>query len=144
MGRRGWRRRRCGEAVALVRSGGGIRKEMARAQILSLSSLTSARDLAHDKDFFNLKIHFAECPGSDTRQRRHCRVPTNKHSTKNGFRVLKKIFAECPTSDTRQRLLCRVPAKKHSTKRRALGRTPSTRQRAGFQIIDVVTLQQSI
>jgi hypothetical protein len=34
--------------------------------------LTSARDLALGKDFFNLKIHFVECSVSGTRQRRLC------------------------------------------------------------------------
>jgi hypothetical protein len=74
--------------------------------LLSVASLPSARDLALGKDFFNLKIYFAECPVFGTRQRHLCRVPTDRYSAKNGFRV----FAECPTADTRQRSLCRVPS----------------------------------
>jgi hypothetical protein len=46
------------------------------------TSLPSARDLALGKDFFNLKIFFAECPRPDTRQRCLCRVPSDKHSAK--------------------------------------------------------------
>jgi hypothetical protein len=65
--------------------------------------------------FKNLKIGFAECHGSGTGQRLLCRVPTNRHSTKNGLRVFrntmssatwlalgKDFFAECPSLHTRQ------------------------------------------
>jgi hypothetical protein len=66
--------------------------------------LPSACDLALGKDFFNLKIYFAECPVSDTQQRppnKHSakllfRVPTDKHLTKNVFRVLKKSLSSVP------------------------------------------------
>jgi hypothetical protein len=51
---------------------------------LSLTSLSSVHDLALDKIFLNLKIYFAECPGSGTRQ---------------------DLFAECLLTSTRQRLL---------------------------------------
>jgi hypothetical protein len=51
---------------------------------LSLTSLSSVHDLALDKNFLNLKIYFAECPGSGTRQ---------------------DLFAECLLTSTRQRLL---------------------------------------
>jgi hypothetical protein len=78
------------------------------------TSLSSARDLALGKDFFNSKIFFAECPVPGTRQRCLCRVPTNKHSAKVCFRVFEKnllsvsrltlgkaYFAECHPLGTR-------------------------------------------
>jgi hypothetical protein len=84
--------------------------------LLSFSSLPSARDLALGKDFFfNLKIYFVECPVPGTRQRRLCRVPTDKHTTKSVFRVFenplpsaprltlgKDYFTECHPLGTRQ------------------------------------------
>jgi hypothetical protein len=66
------------------------------ASVYIITSLPSARSQSLGKDFFNLKIHFAECPGSSTRQRRLCRVPTDKHSAKNGFRVLKITLPSAP------------------------------------------------
>jgi hypothetical protein len=63
-----------------------IRRRRGR-DLLSFTSLPSARDLALGKDFFNLKIFFTECPVTGTRQRSLCRVPSNKHSTKVCFRV---------------------------------------------------------
>jgi hypothetical protein len=75
---------------------------------LCKQTLPSAHDLALGKDFFKFK-------------NTHCRVPTDKHSTKNSLIFLKKLcrapgfdnrqrslFAECPMSDTRQSMLCRV------------------------------------
>jgi hypothetical protein len=57
--------------------------------LLSFTSLPSASDLALDKDFFNLKIYFVECPVSGTRQRRLYRVLTDKHSTNSVLGFLK-------------------------------------------------------
>jgi hypothetical protein len=48
--------------------------------------------------FFNLKIEFAECQITGTRQTCLCRVPADRHSVKYVF----SISAECPTLDTRQ------------------------------------------
>jgi hypothetical protein len=68
---RAWaRRRRCkGVSTASER----VRRKK-NLPVLCTSALPSARDLALGKDFFNLKIRFAECQIGGTRQRRLCRV----------------------------------------------------------------------
>jgi hypothetical protein len=70
-----------------------------RADIRYGFLLCRVPDRGHSgKDFFNLKIVFAECRRSGTRQTCLCRMPTDRHSAKYVFRV----SAECPTLDTRQ------------------------------------------
>jgi hypothetical protein len=54
------------------------------------------------KLFFNLKIHFVECPRSDTQESSLCRVPSNRHSTK-----IVLIFFK---------ILCHVSHGRHSAK----------------------------
>jgi hypothetical protein len=57
--------------------GGGVRKNNERGPYITLCkcSLSSAHDMALDKDFFNLKIYFGKYPRFGTRQRRLYRVP---------------------------------------------------------------------
>jgi hypothetical protein len=103
--------------------GGGVRGERRRC-VAAVNDMNGSRSRGYVKFtffgecprsgnrqryFFNLKIHFVEYPGSDTRQRLLCRVPTDKHSTKNKFRVFKIYFVECPMSDTWHNMLCRMP-----------------------------------
>jgi hypothetical protein len=92
-----------------------VRGEREVGRPVYFTSLPSARNLALGKGFFNLKIFFAECPVPGTRQRRLCRVPTDKHSANVCFRVFenslssvsrltlgKAYFAECHPMGTRQ------------------------------------------
>jgi hypothetical protein len=52
-----------------ARCGAGVRKNESWARPeLSKCTLPSAVDLALDKDFFNFKIYFGECPLTRTRQ----------------------------------------------------------------------------
>jgi hypothetical protein len=60
-----------------------VRNEEERGRSgLHKPSLSSARDLAFGKDFFNLKIYFVECRRSSNWQRCLCRVPLDTHLAK--------------------------------------------------------------
>jgi hypothetical protein len=54
------------------------------------------------KIFLNFKMHFVECPRSDTRKSLLCRVPSGQQSVK----IISLDFVECPYVDTRQSMLC--------------------------------------
>jgi hypothetical protein len=116
---RAWPRRGAGAAAGEVSRGevteserrGRRRKEKAGQPFIYL--LCRVPTIWHSaKIFFNFKIMFAECQIAGTRQRRLCRVSTDRYSTK----ICSSFFAECQGDGTRQSLLCRVSTGWHSTK----------------------------
>jgi hypothetical protein len=89
----GWPRRRWRQAWGGERGGGDASSKRRRTGkntkglsadlVISITSLPNARDLALGKDFFKFKNIL-------------CRVPINKHSTKNVFSVFKKPLPSAP------------------------------------------------
>jgi hypothetical protein len=84
-GRRAQGRRRAGRRRGrrVVGDRERAKRRRGRQPVYYSAALPSDRSRALGKEFFkNLKIHFAECRGSDTRQSPFCRVPTDRHSAK--------------------------------------------------------------